>query len=87
MIFNINSTRGQTRFLTCVARVTRLVQIIQSNRPPVSQSSLQRCLYKKSMVGLRLRVIVVTYPSRAKRSLGRPIYSLNVTSSQIIASP
>ena len=22
MIFNINSTRGQTRFLTCVARVT-----------------------------------------------------------------
>ena len=26
MIFNINSTRGQTRFLTCVARVTCLVQ-------------------------------------------------------------
>ena len=25
MIFNINSTRGQTRFLTCVARVTCLV--------------------------------------------------------------
>ena len=24
MIFNINSTRGQTRFLTCVARVTCL---------------------------------------------------------------
>ena len=28
MIFNINSTRGQTRFLTCVARVTCLVLII-----------------------------------------------------------
>ena len=28
MIFNINSTRGQTRFLTCVARVTCLVGII-----------------------------------------------------------
>ena len=27
MIFNINSTRGQTRFLTCVARVTCLVII------------------------------------------------------------
>ena len=27
MIFNINSTRGQTRFLTCVARVTCLVVI------------------------------------------------------------
>ena len=26
MIFNINSTRGQTRFLTCVARVTCLVR-------------------------------------------------------------
>ena len=29
MIFNINSTRGQTRFLTCVALVTSLVIIIQ----------------------------------------------------------
>ena len=28
MIFNINSTRGQTRFLTCVARVTCLVGLI-----------------------------------------------------------
>ena len=28
MIFNINSTRGQTRFLTCVVRVTCLVIII-----------------------------------------------------------
>ena len=27
MIFNINSTRGQTRFLTCVARVTCLVAL------------------------------------------------------------
>ena len=27
MIFNINSTRGQTRVLTCVARVTWLVTI------------------------------------------------------------
>ena len=26
MIFNINSARGQTRFLTCVARVTCLVR-------------------------------------------------------------
>ena len=28
MILNINSTRGQTRFLTCVARVTCLVLLI-----------------------------------------------------------
>ena len=28
MIFNINSTRGQTRFLMCVARVTCLVYIM-----------------------------------------------------------
>ena len=28
MIFNINSTRGQTRFLTCVARVTCLMYIL-----------------------------------------------------------
>ena len=27
MIFNINSTRGQTRFLACVARVTCLVLV------------------------------------------------------------
>ena len=27
IIFNINSTRGQTRFLTCVARVTCLVRL------------------------------------------------------------
>ena len=27
MIFNINSSRGQTRFITCVARVTCLVHI------------------------------------------------------------
>ena len=27
MIFNINSTRGQTRFLTCIARVTCLVRL------------------------------------------------------------
>ena len=31
MIFNINSTRGQTRFLTCVARVTCLVLINYNN--------------------------------------------------------
>ena len=31
MIFNINSTRRQTRFLTCVARVTCLVYIIVPN--------------------------------------------------------
>ena len=30
MIFNINSTRGQTRVLTCVARVTCLVIIIMA---------------------------------------------------------
>ena len=28
MIFSINSTRGQMRFLTCVARVTCLVSVI-----------------------------------------------------------
>ena len=32
MIFNINSTRGQTRFLTCVARVTCLVILIKQVR-------------------------------------------------------
>ena len=37
MIFNINSTRGQTRFLTCVARVTCLVAIIRSKFPKVRQ--------------------------------------------------
>ena len=31
MIFNINSTRGQTRFLTCVARVTCLVLIMYTS--------------------------------------------------------
>ena len=33
MIFNINLTRGQMRFLTCVARVTCLVHIKQANSP------------------------------------------------------
>ena len=28
MIFNINSTRGQTRFLTCIARVTCLPGVV-----------------------------------------------------------
>ena len=32
MIFNINSTRGQTRFLTCVARVTCLVRNKRSTK-------------------------------------------------------
>ena len=31
MIFNINSTRGQTRFLTCIARETCRVSINRSN--------------------------------------------------------
>ena len=31
MIFNINSTGGQTRFLTCAARVTCLVLILLSH--------------------------------------------------------
>ena len=39
MIFNINSTRGQTRFLTCVARVTCLVHLNSPTRqfsyPPI----------------------------------------------------
>ena len=32
MIFNINSTRGQMRFLTCVARVTCLVRNKRSTK-------------------------------------------------------
>ena len=32
MIFNINSTRGQTRLLTCVARVTCLVRNKRSTK-------------------------------------------------------
>ena len=32
MMFNINSTRGQTRFLTCVARVTCLVRNKRSTK-------------------------------------------------------
>ena len=32
MIFNINSSRGQTRFLTCVARVTCLVYVMFVDR-------------------------------------------------------
>ena len=33
MIFNINLTRGQMRFLTCVARVTCLVFCNDTNTP------------------------------------------------------
>ena len=36
MIFNIKSTRGQTRFLTCVARVTCLVR----NKPSTKMCSV-----------------------------------------------
>ena len=52
MIFNINSTRGQTRFLTCVARVTCLeinevrnsVQCSTKNlRTSVHNSAQLRC--------------------------------------------
>ena len=46
MIFNVNSTRGQTRFLTCVARVTCLVRNKREVRNSVqcSETSAQlRC--------------------------------------------
>ena len=39
MIFNINSTRGQTRFLACVARVTCLVSC-KSRRLVLEQNKL-----------------------------------------------
>ena len=38
MIFNSNSTRGQTRFLTCVARVTCLVVLIRSLLTQLSEN-------------------------------------------------
>ena len=41
MIFNINSTRGQTRFLTCVARVTCLVRNKLSRQPLRQPSDLE----------------------------------------------
>ena len=41
MIFNINSTRGQTRFLTCVARVTCLVRNKRSTKLGAVQSQIQ----------------------------------------------
>ena len=47
MIFNINSTRGQTRFLTCIARVTCLVS---HNVPCVEtdkSGSIQGKLFKR----------------------------------------
>ena len=50
MIFNINSTRGQARFLTCVARVTCLVRNKRSTKlrysvllKPVHNSAQLRC--------------------------------------------
>ena len=44
MIFNINSTRGQTRFLTCVARVTCLVRNKRSTKlVAVFYSAQLRC--------------------------------------------
>ena len=50
MIFNINSTRGQTRFLTCVARVTCLVRNKRSTKlgacvllKPAHNSAQLRC--------------------------------------------
>ena len=44
MIFNINSTRGQTRFLTCVARVTCLVRNKRSTKLETAHNSAQlRC--------------------------------------------
>ena len=60
MIFNINSTRVQTRFLTCVARVTCLV-IIKSLfqampikvRCTIAQKSAQ-------IVGARVHICIIT---------------------------
>ena len=51
MIFNMNSTRGQTRFLTCVARVTCLVRNKRSTKlgavhvllKPAHNSAQLRC--------------------------------------------
>ena len=44
MIFNINSTRGQTRFLACVARVTCLVRNKRSTKLGAAHNSAQlRC--------------------------------------------
>ena len=55
MIFNINSTRGQTRFLTCVARVTCLVLIMFSHCGfielfPCAISSRLNVVYEGAMV-------------------------------------
>ena len=43
MIFNINSTRGQTRFLTCLARVTCLVIISYND---FDHDCALHCVYK-----------------------------------------
>ena len=49
MIFNINSTRGQTRFLTCVARVTCLV--ISNVLHEIRVRSFKREVYKYYRLG------------------------------------
>ena len=46
MIFNINSTRGEMRFLTCVARVTCLVSVISHIAKIIEREiKHQMCIY------------------------------------------
>ena len=62
MIFNINSTRGQTRFLTCVARVTCLVKYYKKEENNNFQCQLSRFYFHSIWKKINISVTRVTLP-------------------------
>ena len=62
MIFNINSTRGQTRFLTFVAQVTCLVFITFPYCSTTSLKSLGVLTFDGEGYKLELRLLVYCVP-------------------------
>ena len=68
MIFNINSTRGQTGFLRCVARVTCIVQFklltlmhgaIHANTPRYLADSVSAYIPSRSLRSADMSLLVV----------------------------
>ena len=83
MIFNISSTRGQTRFLTCVARVTCLV-LIKRHSHCIPGSAPPTVIYPLHALPLLCPGSIFDIPCRQVQDL-RATYSIIIFNVQTMA--
>ena len=92
MIFNINSTRGQNRFLTCVARVTCLVEYNMSLQISnihqiiiINKIQLRKKLFHSDFLGVDLRYkILFKLDNASFLNIKSEFFDINIMSAHVV---